>query len=347
MVFPPGKWRILVLGAEFDKTEVPIYRASRGCRLFKTLLSNACRNECKYCAFRAGRPHPRERWEKDKLVKAFLYLYEHGVVDGLFLTSSIYGDPDRVVEDELSVVEELRKRGYSGYIHLRLMPGVSRDLVREAARLADRIGVNVEAPKSSMFNEITSGKADYVNDVLKRLEWCVWEAKKHGCSVDSQVIVGASGEPDEDHLELAVRLFGMGVDRLYFSGFTPIPGTPMERVPAANPRRVRRLYQASMLLQRYGFSLGEIKEILVEGMLPDADPKVLLAEKLGPVDPNEASWKELVRVPGIGPRSASQIIAARRRGLRIRDVGDLARIIGWRRALKASRYLVFPGPKLS
>ena len=117
----------------------------------KTLLTSNCRNECVYCAFRTGRNCQRITWETKKLAHVTMQLWKETKICGLFLSSSVSKDSDDVTELQLEVLRTLRKMRYTGYIHLRLMPGVSRHYVKEAVELADRVGINLEAPNKTVF----------------------------------------------------------------------------------------------------------------------------------------------------------------------------------------------------
>jgi len=341
----PDKWRTLVLGAEYDRAEVPLYEASgrRRATLLKTLLSSACRMDCRYCPFRAGCPFAKRRtWETDKLVRITLDLYRRGVISGLFLTSALYGDPDTVVEKQIEVAEKLRKAGFKGYIHLRLMPGVHWWYIRRAADLADRIGVNLETTDPARFSEIAPSKGDWRQDILYKLEYMARESRWRKASVDTQIMVGVAGDSDEDILRLTWRLYRiLGLSRVHYSAFKPVRGTPLENAPPTPKWREHRLYQASELIRRYGYSYAELSSILDErGMLPDKDPKEAYAEAnpdLYPVDINNASLNELLRIPGIGPGAAELILRIREH--RRVTAPLLVRILGITTAKKVLRYV--------
>ena len=248
------------------------------------------------------------------------------------------------------VVELLRKKGYRGYIHLRLMPGTPKDLVFHAAVLADRVGINVEAPKE-FFKEIAPGKGDWVNDIIKRIEWLV-KLKKFlrkkkapgylSSGVDTQIMLGVYNETDLEVLETAWYLLKLGVDRIYVSGFKPYPNTPLGKQRPASKWRVLRVTQAIELMRVYGYSFDEIKELVNDdGMLPNIDPKVAYAEKhkwLFPIDINNDPYELLIKVPGIGPRSARKIIIVRKQ--RRIDRTLLSKIIGYKNMIKALKYIV-------
>ena len=357
------KWRLLVLASRWDRCYVPIYEAAgrgRPVRLLKTLMTNACGNSCLYCALRCFSAETRASWRPEKLARVALRLWREKRIDGVFLSSSLPGDPDKVMELQLAAARELRSLGFTGYLHLRLMPGVSRHLVAEAAELADRIGVNLEAPSADVFEEICPDKGSFREDILKRMEWAKEEAERaareagsrpygaYRAGLDTQMVVGAVEDSDLDFLSTTEWLFKqLGLRRVYFSPFEPLKGTPLEGREPCPRSRVLRLYQASFLLRDYGISSAELGELVgPDGRLPDRDPKVALAELQAdrfPLDPNSASFWELVRVPGIGPVAAKRILALRARGREIRDVWDLARIIGLRRAVVAARYLDLRG----
>ncbi len=357
------KWRVLLLASKWDRCYVPLYEASaRGCRvrLLKTLMTNSCRNECLYCPLRCLSAQEKRAWRPDKLAGIAVKLWREGIIEGVFLSSSIPRDPDSSVELELETARALRSMGFTGYMHLRLMPGVSRHLVAEAAELADRMGVNLEAPSADVFEEICPDKGSFREDILKRMEWAKEEAERAAreagsrpygacrAGLDTQMVVGAVEDSDLDFLSTTEWLFKrLGLRRVYFSPFEPVRGTPLEGREPCPRSRVLRLYQASFLLRDYGISSAELGELVgPDGRLPDRDPKVALAELQAdrfPLDPNSAGFWELVRVPGIGPVAAKRILALRARGQEIRDVWDLARIIGLKRAVVAARYLDLKG----
>ncbi|RLE58007.1 MAG: radical SAM protein [Thermoprotei archaeon] len=336
-----SKWQVLVVGARWDICRVPIYRSVGG-RLVKTLLSSCCCCSCLYCEFRSGRRVPREQWRVDELVEVVYRLWSRGEVRGLFLSSCMFSDPDRVSEMEVEVAEKLRKLGFRGYIHLRLMPGTDRDVIRRAAEVADRIGINLEAPTPSMFSELCPDKGDFVNDVLKRLLWCIEECRGRSCKVDTQVVVGALEDRDTQYLKLMKYLLHRGIYLIHFSAFEPVHKTPLERRRPCPKSRQKALYQALFLMRDYGFSLEELLELCRDGMLPHVDLKLVYARlrsDMFPVDISTASFRELVRVPGIGPRTARKILELRQERGRV-DVIELRKVLGprYRRAIK---YLSF------
>jgi predicted DNA-binding helix-hairpin-helix protein len=351
------KWRYLQLSSRWDRCTVPIYEAvGKGpVPLLKTLITSYCRNECKYCSLRRGASHVKHAWKPEKLAKLTLYLYERGEIKGLFLSSSIAKNPDSVVEAELDVVRNLRSAGYEGYVHLRLMPGVSRYLVKDAVKLANRVGVNLEAPNDSIFREICPDKGDLKTDVLKRLEWISEETAslgpRCGVSIDTQFVIGAIDDTDEEYLKTTAWLYErLRLSRVYYSGFEPVNGTPLERRKPCSPSREYRLYQASFLLRDYGFTVDQLKQILTEdGFLPNEDPKLAYARikrDVFPVNLNEAGRLHMLKIPGVGPSTADKILEARK-SLNLSSLENLKKVVGDKLARKMSPFIELRDRKLT
>jgi len=292
--------------------------AGECCRLFKTLMTNDCAYDCRYCQNSAHRAKQPVSYEPKELAKVFMHLYESNLADGLFLTSGIAADPDRTTEKMLEAVRLVRiARGFRGYIHFKILPGTSRELVRQASEYANRLSVNMEAPSKSRLSELSSVK-DFRSDIIRRQAWIREFRPSSGQT--TQMIVGAGSESDMEILKAAAWEYDrLGVARVYYSAFTPIAGTPLESRDKTPSDRERRLYCADFLLRRYGIGLGEISEIADGGNLPLGDPKVHLALRHfdGQVDLNSASYEDLVRVPGIGLKSAQAIMELRDRGVRV------------------------------
>ncbi len=322
-----------------DKLEVvkaPVYHSARG-RLLKVLYSSVCRMNCLYCPWRAGAPVERRRWSPWKLARVALEMYRHGIISGVFISSGLYADPERVAEDVIEAAELLRRLGYRGYLHLRLMPGTPKWLIHKASRIADRVGINLETVDASRFSEVAPSKGSWSLDILSKLLY----ATRLDTSVDTQVIVGVAGESDTEHIRLMEVLVRSRVDVVYHSPFTPIPWTPLSTRKPTPSSRARVLHQAWRLLRDYWLDPQLLEDLLDDyGMLPRThDLKALIAERhphLYPVDPWSASRKELLLVPGIGPHTANRIIAERARGTLTLE--RLRKLLGprWRRA---ARYL--------
>ncbi|MDK2973993.1 MAG: hypothetical protein PWP08_364 [Methanofollis sp.] len=276
-------------------------------RLLKILLCGRCSFDCAYCGVRTK----KEAYTLDPadLAGIFLKMHREGRADGLFLSSGIPGEVDEAMAGIVETGDILRKNGFTGYLHLKVLPGAARADIVEAARLADRISINLEAPSASRLSEI-AGVKDYRQDIEKRQAW-VADAMpgRH----TTQLVVGAAGESDAEILGCMERQYRrVGAARVYYSAFTPLPGTPLQRCAAAPLWRQHRLYQLDALVRAYGWRADRVADVLDEyGFLADADPKILLARGLPPVDVNAAPYPDLLRVPGIGPEGARRILAAR------------------------------------
>jgi len=282
---------------------------------------------------------------------------------GLFLSSSVFKDSDFITEKQLETVRALRNMGYMGYIHLRLMPDVSQHYIREAIELSDRVGVNIEAPNKEVFSELCPDKGGFQETVLKRLEWIVREVRRAKtetakpefgfakAGVDTQMIVGAADDNDWQHLQTTEWLYKkLGLKRVYYSGFEPIPKTPLERQASCPPSREYRLYQSSFLIRDYGFGVNSFAQIVDDdGFLPNIDPKLALAKMnpdIFPVDLNTVTYYEILRIPHIGPVTARKIVEARK-NFKIRYVSNLERIIGANLARRVSPYVELKDKRLT
>jgi predicted DNA-binding helix-hairpin-helix protein len=296
--------------------------------LFKTLMTNDCSFDCKYCPNSVHCDNTVAEYEPAELARVFMHLYSGNYVEGLFLSSSVRRDPDSTTESMLEAVRLLRAgHGFQGYVHFKIMPGTSLDLIKQAAEYADRLSINLEAPNGPRLAEL-SGVKDYGVDILRRQKWIGEQRLPSGQT--TQLVVGGAGESDEEILEAAEWEYErMGLRRVYYSAFTPVERTPFESRDGTPYGREHRLYSADFMMRKYGIPFREFRDILVGGNLPEGDPKVHLARLRldGPVDVNSAAYEELVRVPGIGPQSAGRILDMRERGLKVESRSQL-NIIG-------------------
>jgi predicted DNA-binding helix-hairpin-helix protein len=306
--------------------------------LLKTLQTSSCERNCYYCPFRAGRNFHRATLKPDEMAKSFMALNRAGIAKGIFLSSGIAGGGIRTQDQLLATAEILRfKQNYSGYLHLKLMPGAERDQILRAMQLADRVSVNLEAPNTQRLARLAPRKA-FMDELMQPMRWVeeirktqspylAWKNKWP--SMTTQFVVGAVGENDLELLQTTAYLIhNLRLSRAYFSTFNPIRDTPFENLPAESYRRTQRLYQASFLLRDYNFGLEEFTFDASSNLLPDVDPKtawaqVNLSEK--PVEINNADRYDLLRIPGIGPKGADAILKNRRQN-HLRSVDDLRSI---------------------
>ena len=301
-----------------------IYEAigHNGCKipLFKTLLTNKCKNDCKYCINQSKRNFTRLEMSPEALAKAFLGYYNRGLVNGLFLSSGISGDVDSTMEKEIETVHLLRnKYGYDDYIHLKVVPGASRDSIKRAMSLANRVSINIEAATPSGLAELSSTK-DYNKDILKRLSWLNRYQNKSttypNFTHTTQLIVGANDETDKEILTRMEKIYKKSdLKRTYFSAFTPINETEFENRDACSTDRTAKLYNADSLINEYHYNVKELVFDENDKLSLEQDPKILAAKNMNifPVEINSAPLVELIRVPGIGIKSAHQIISIRKK----------------------------------
>jgi predicted DNA-binding helix-hairpin-helix protein len=308
-----------------------MYKAStpRGtCTLFKTLYTNACGSDCAYCVNSA---HNKKvyNYSPHEVADIFHTLLAKRVVDGLFLSSALGRDPEITMDAMIQSVEILRKKyAFRGYVHLKILPGVSRYQVERAVQLADRVSLNIEEPNASRLGEVCSVK-DFRVDILKRQSWVRDLSFNLPSGQATQFIVGASDETDWEILSRMYNLYHeMHMRRIYYSAFKPVPDTRFQSRNAAPSWREHRLYQVDWLYRVYHYPIEEIHDALVDDFLPNVDPKVILARLYidKPVEVNEASKEELLKIPGIGPRSAKRIIETRKNRERTRSRKQLVKM---------------------
>lgn len=312
--------------------------SGRPMRLLKTMLTTACERNCHYCPFRAGRNYRRTTFKPEEMASTFIDLNRKRAVDGLFLSSGIIRGGVRTQDKLLDTVDILRnKHKFRGYIHLKVMPGAERDQVVRAMQLADRVSVNMEAPTVEHLRFLAPMK-QLVDELLAPLRWAdeirryqsprgAWNGR--WASTVTQFVVGAAQDTDLEYLKATDYLYNkIGLRRTYYSAFHPIRNTPLDNLPAENPVREHRLYQASFMLRDYGWQMEDLP-FEQNGRLPlNVDPKLAwarqnLAHK--PLELNRASKHEMLRVPGIGVKSAETIISARRKG-KIRSLHHLRQL---------------------
>lgn len=316
----PGFWKDKSLPIEY--VALP---GGRRIPLLKTALTTACERNCTYCAFRCGRDFERQTLSPDEMAKAFMQLYKAGIVQGLFVSSAMAGGGVRTQDRLLDCADLLRnKYQFKGYVHLKIMPGAEKDQVIRGMQLADRVSVNLESPTIGRLKRLAPQK-QFLEELVAPLKWVDqvrrempawrgWNGKWPSSA--TQFVVGAIDETDLELLQMTSFLHGdLRLARVYYSGFSPVPGTPLENEPALDPWRKVRLYQSGFLLRDYGFDFEEL-EFTQNGFLPlDTDPKVIWANhslRECPVEINKADYHQLIRVPGIGPVNAKKILAQRK-----------------------------------
>jgi len=300
-------------------------------RVLKVLLTNVCDKNCYYCSVRASRDVPRTSFGPEELARAFDRMYRADLVDGMFLSSAVCTGAERTMDRMIACVELIRTQyQFSGYVHLKLLPGVSEAHIERALQLAHRVSVNLEAPTAEHLAAIAPHK-DFYEELAKPMRAAKRLIDASGgrlapAGQTTQFVVGAARESDQQILSTTARLYReLDLRRTYFSAFQPVPGTPLDGMEPTPAWREHRLYQADWLLRFYGFGF---EDLIFDGggNLPRvADPKMMYAQahpELFPVEVNRASREELLRVPGLGPRSVARILQWRRQGA-LKDLSTL------------------------
>jgi putative DNA modification/repair radical SAM protein len=310
--------------------------------LLKILLTNACIYDCIYCINRRSSNVQRARFTVEEVVRLTLGFYRRNCIEGLFLSSGIIRDPDYTMEQVIGVARCLRtEHGFRGYIHLKTIPDADPLLLAEAGRYADRLSINVELPTQVSLGRLAPEK-DFsgIRRSMGRMRQRIDAAKdttKSGrpaprfapAGQSTQVIVGADDSSDQAIMRMSTNLYGAyGLRRVYYSAFSPIPDASAALPPKPAPLlREHRLYQADWLLRFYGFAVDELATDASGNMSLEIDPKMAWALQnrgLFPVDVNVAAREMLLRIPGMGVKSAGRVIQARRhRRLRMDDLARL------------------------
>jgi len=316
--------------------------------ILKAMMTTACERNCFYCPFRAGRSKTqRVSYTPDEMAKTYDTIQRAGLVEGLFLSSGIIKGGAQTQDKIIDTAEVLRKQySYRGYIHLKIMPGAEYDQVRRAMQLADRVSINLEGATAERLAALAP-KKDYWNELFPRLQWISRLRREEGlrASVVTQFVVGAVGDTDLELLHTSDHLYNqLGLRRTYFMAFNPVSQTPFEHLDPVSRQREFRLYQASFLLRDYGWSVEDLPFLQSANLPLDMDPKLAWAREYlrdAPVEINLAARSELMRVPGIGPKTADAILRERRRQ-RIRETGHL-RALGMRDVQKAGPFMLLDG----
>lgn len=299
--------------------------------LLKIMLTNYCIYDCAYCINRISNDIPRATLSVSELVDLTMEFYRRNYIEGLFLSSGVVRNPDYTMERLVRVAKDLREiHRFNGYIHLKSIPGASEELVRQAGLYADRMSVNLEIPTEENLKRLAPEK-DHKSVYLPMkyiqqgvLESCE-ERKKYRkaprfapAGQSTQMIIGATSETDRDILRVSSNLYERPtMKRVYYSGYISV-NTYDKRLPALKqPPLVRenRLYQADWLLRFYEFKVDELVDERTPDLDLEIDPKLAWAlrhPEFFPVNIQTADYESLLRVPGIGVRSAKLIVTSRR-----------------------------------
>ena len=299
--------------------------------LLKVMLTNYCMYDCAYCINRRTNDIQRATLSVSELEEITMEFYRRNYIEGLFLSSGVVRNPDYTMERLTAIVRDLRTvHRFNGYIHLKTIPGASQELLAEAGRYADRMSVNIEIPKEESLKALAPEK-DHKSIFLpmKQIQQGVLENKEdrkkfhHAprfvpAGQSTQMIVGATNESDLDILKMSNTMYQQPtMRRVYYSGYVSVntydPRLPVLKQPPLV--RENRLYQADWLMRFYHFKVDEIVDDKHTHLDLDVDPKLgwaLRHPEFFPVDINSASYEDILRVPGIGVKSAVLIVNSRR-----------------------------------
>jgi len=321
--------------------------------LFKTLISNACTNDCRYCPLRQDRDIRRCTLSPEETARVFLGYHSRREVFGLFLSSGVVGSADATMERLNATARILRRQhGFKGYIHLKIIPGAGAAAIEEAVSLADAVSLNIETPGARHLAKLSTRK-DFARDIIEPIKH-ISRLTARGTRFakvkqTTQFIVGPAGESDAEIVKYMWGLYDrLRMHRVYFSAYQRGLGDVSlaaeqggESVPDAPFVREHRLYQVDFLMRKYGFTDTDIPFDPHGNLSLTTDPKEAWASnhpEFFPVDVNRASRLDLLRVPGLGPITVNRILQARR-AQRIGSLADFAGVGA--RAGKARRYVRF------
>lgn len=299
--------------------------------LLKILLTNYCIYNCKYCINASSKDVPRAAFTPEEVVDLTINFYKRNYIEGLFLSSAIFKSPNYTMELLLSVVKKLRiEEKFNGYIHLKAIPGADESLIKEAGKYVDRMSVNIELPSASSLKLLAPQKTkENILAPMNIIKNSIIENKDLKRNIKStplfvpggqstQLIVGATPESDYKILHLSENLYKrFDLKRVYYSAYVPVVKNEKALPDIIHPPLVRehRLYQADWLLRFYGFKAKELLKDENDNFDLNFDPKTSWALNninTFPMEVNKVSYDELLRIPGIGVRSARKIMISRR-----------------------------------
>ncbi len=302
--------------------------------LLKVLMTNRCAYDCAYCVNRRSNDVPRAAFTPRELCELTVGFYRRNYIEGLFLSSAVYGSPDRTAEGMVETLRLLRQEyGFWGYIHAKAIPGADPRLIQALGLYADRLSVNIELPSEASLGLLCPDKSkgsilSPMGQIRDGIAASAGEMAlyRHAprfapAGQSTQMIVGATPESDLHILRLAEGLYQKyQLRRVFYSAYMPVSNSKLLPAPEGfKPPLLRehRLYQADWLLRYYHFKAAELLDEAHPNFDPRVDPKcswALSHLEHFPVEVNTAPYELLLRVPGVGVRSARRILTARRCG---------------------------------
>lgn len=320
--------------------------------LLKVLFTNECIYYCRYCQNRADNDIPRASFTPEELCRLTMEFYRRNYIEGLFLSSGILKNPTYTMELIYEAIRRLRQEyHFRGYIHVKAIPGADAGLVERLGYLADRMSVNLELPTAGGLRALAPNKTrDMILKPMRQIQNGVENNReeivlyRHAprfvpAGQSTQMIIGATTETDYQIVKVAEALYrGFALKRVFYSAYMPVHQE--EQLPMApgggSLLREHRLYQADWLMRFYGFEAGELLTEDRPNLDVRLDPKcgwALRHLELFPLEVNRAAYELLLRVPGVGVKSAQRIVQARRHGtLRFEDLKKMGVVLkraGW------------------
>ena len=302
--------------------------------LLKVLLTNRCIYDCQYCVNRRSNDVRRTAFTPRELCELTIGFYRRNYIEGLFLSSAVWGSPDKTTELMIETLRLLREEyAFGGYIHAKAIPGADPLLTHRLGLLADRMSVNIELPSAKSLALLAPDKKkenilvpmgqirDGITASRGELKLYRHAPRFAPAGQSTQMIVGATPESDRQILTLTQNLYDRyHLKRVFYSAYMPVSSSPLLPAPQGfQPPLLRehRLYQADWLLRYYHFRAEEILDEDSPDLDPRLDPKCTWALRhleFFPVEVNRADYEALLRVPGVGVKSARRILSARRLG---------------------------------
>ncbi len=299
--------------------------------LLKILLTNYCIYNCSYCVNRNHNDIPRASFTAKEVADITIQFYRRNYIEGLFLSSAIEHSPNHTMEKIWQTLDILRNEyHFHGYIHVKIIPGADPRIIHKTGLLADRVSINIEQPTEQSLKLLAPQKSlqsmfTPMAEINHRITQNSEDKKKYRgipkyvpAGQSTQMIVGASDDTDLTILKATETLYDrFNLKRVYFSAYIPVNEGPNLPALASMPplQREHRLYQADWLLRFYNFKADEIVNTQFPRLDTDFDPKIAWALRnihLFPLEINKASYEELLRIPGIGVKSALRIVRQRR-----------------------------------
>ncbi len=289
--------------------------------LLKILMTNMCMYDCKYCINRKTNDVKRALFTPEEIATLTINFYKRNYIEGLFLSSAVIKTPNYTMEKMIEAITLLRKKyKFNGYIHAKVIPGSSKELIDRLGSLVDRVSVNIELPSNESLKLLAPDKEK--NNIIEPMKYIASSKKEHKpiarAGQTTQMIIGASNDSDYKILKLSEGLYNnFNLKRVYYSGYVPINHD--EYLPTTDIvplKRENRIYQADWLLRFYGFKVEDLLDEHSMNLNYSLDPKCMWALKnlyLFPIEINKEDYMTLLKVPGIGVISAKKIMFYRKK----------------------------------